>query len=138
MIGSDGALVQFGKDSPHPRAYGTYPRVLGRYVRERQVIPLEEAIRRMTSAPADRLGFAQRGRLVAGAVADLVVFDPATVNDAATFEAPHQYPVGIPHVFVRGVAVVRDGAVTGARPGVVLRRTGPAGGSRGQRDRAVH
>jgi len=123
MIGSDGALVRFGESSPHPRAYGTYPRVLGRYVRERRVISLEEAVRRMTSAPAARFGLADRGRVVAGAVADLVAFDPATVNDAATFVEPHQYPVGIPHVFVQGVAVVRDGVVTGARPGMVLRRT---------------
>ncbi len=122
MIGSDGALVRFGESSPHPRAYGTFPRVLGRYVRERKVITLEEAVRRMTSAPADRLGLAGRGRVALGAVADLVVFDPATVLDQATFEAPHQYPVGIPYVLVRGVAVVRDGAVTGARPGAVLRR----------------
>jgi N-acyl-D-aspartate/D-glutamate deacylase len=123
MVGSDGALVRFGESSPHPRAYGTYPRVLGRYVRERRVISLEEAVRRMTSAPAARFGLADRGRVAAGAVADLVAFDPATVNDAATFVEPHQYPVGIPHVFVQGVAVVRDGVVTGARPGMVLRRT---------------
>lgn len=126
MIGSDGALVAFGVSSPHPRAYGTYPRVLGRYVRERRVISLEEAVRRMTSAPASMLGLADRGRLQPGAVADLVVFDPATVADRATFEAPHQYPVGIPHVFVSGVAVVRNGEVTGARPGVVLRGRGRA------------
>ena len=124
MIGSDGALTEYGKDAPHPRAYGTYPRVLARYVRERGVITLEEAIRRMTSAPADRLGFADRGRVVPGAVADLVVLDPVTVEDRATFESPHQYPVGIPHVLVAGVAVVRDGVVTGERPGVVLRGSG--------------
>lgn len=127
MIGSDGSLVHFGDASPHPRGYGTFPRVLGRYVRERGVISLEEAVRRMTSAPADRLGFAGRGRIEAGAVADLTVFDPATVSDLATFENPHQHPVGIPHVFVGGVAVVRDGAVTGARPGVVLRGAGWSG-----------
>lgn len=130
MIGSDGALSAFGQDSPHPRGYGTYPRVLGRYVRERGVITLEEAIRRMTSAPADRLGFAGRGRVVTGAVADLVVFDPGLVADRATFEDPHQYPVGIPHVFVAGVAVVRDGAVTGARPGTILRGPGAGRGDR--------
>lgn len=130
MIGSDGALTAFGESSPHPRAYGTYPRVLGRYVRERGVIALEEAVRRMTSAPADLLGFAERGRIAPGLVADLVVFDPATVADRATFTAPHQYPVGIPHVFVGGVAVVRDGAVTGARPGVVLRGRGWEGRGR--------
>ena len=124
MIGSDGALTAFGESSPHPRAYGTYPRVLGRYVRERGVIALEEAVRRMTSAPAALLGLAGRGRIAPGMMADLVVFDPATVADRATFDAPHQYPVGIPHVLVGGVAVVRDGAVTGARPGAVLRGRG--------------
>jgi dihydroorotase/N-acyl-D-amino-acid deacylase len=124
MVGSDGSLVHFGRGSPHPRGYGTYPRVLGRYVRELGVISLSEAVRRMTSAPADRLGFDERGRIRAGFVADLVVFDPETVMDRATFDEPHQYPIGISHVFVGGTAVVRDGAVTGARPGIVL--LGPA------------
>lgn len=127
MIGSDGQLSLPGEGSPHPRGYGTYPRVLGRYVRERRVIPLEEAVRRMTSAPADRLGFEGRGRVAVGGAADLVVFDAATVADRATFEEPHRTPVGIPHVFVAGVAVVRDGNVTGARPGSVLRGPGWAG-----------
>ena len=130
MIGSDGSLVRFGEASPHPRGYGTFPRVLGRYVRERGVISLEEAVRRMTSAPARRLGLTGRGEIAPGAVADLTVFDPETVRDQATFEDPHRYPVGIPHVFVSGVAVVRDGVVTGARPGKMLRGPswrGPAG-----------
>jgi N-acyl-D-aspartate/D-glutamate deacylase len=124
MIGSDGRLSLPGEGSPHPRGYGTYPRVLGRYVRERGVISLEEAVRRMTSAPADRLGFRERGRVRVGAVADLVVFDASTVLDQATFQEPHRTPIGIPHVFVGGVAVVRDGIVTDMRPGEVLR--GPA------------
>ena len=124
MIGSDGSLVHYGRASPHPRGYGTFPRVLGHYARDLGVIGLPEAVRRMTSAPADRLGFADRGRIAPGHVADLTVFDPETVIDRATFDDPHQYPVGIPHVFVGGVAVVRDGAVTGARPGVVLRGPG--------------
>lgn len=124
MIGSDGSLVHFGVASPHPRGYGTFPRVLGHYARDLGVISLPEAVRRMTSAPADRLGFADRGRIEEGKVADLVVFDPDEVIDRATFEDPHQYPVGIPHVFVGGVAVIRDGAVTGARPGTVLRGPG--------------
>ena len=128
MIGSDGRLSHFGEASPHPRGYGTFPRVLGRYVRERGVIGLEEAVRRMTSAPADRLGFEGRGRIAEGAIADVTVFDPATVIDRATFEQPHQYPVGIPYVFVGGVAVVRDSEVTGARPGVILRGAGWSGG----------
>ena len=124
MIGSDGSLVHFGRASPHPRGYGTFPRVLGRYARDLGVISLEEAVRRMTSAPADRLGFSDRGRIEVGAIADLMVFDPETVSDRATFDDPHQYPVGIPHVFVAGHAVVRDGEVTGARPGVILRGPG--------------
>ena len=124
MIGSDGSLVHFGRASPHPRGYGTFPRVLGHYARDLGVISVEEAVRRMTSAPADRLGFAERGRIEPGMIADLVVFDPATVIDRATFDDPHQYPVGIPHVFVAGEAVVRDGDVTGARPGTVLRGPG--------------
>ena len=124
MIGSDGSLVHFGRASPHPRGYGTFPRVLGHYARDLGVISVEEAVRRMTSAPADRLGFAERGRIEPGMIADLVVFDPATVIDRATFDDPHQYPVGIPHVFVAGEAVVSEGDVTGARPGVVLRGRG--------------
>jgi len=120
MIGSDGSLVRFGEASPHPRGYGTFPRVLGRYVRELGVISLEEAVRRMTSAPAERLGFVDRGRVTTGSVADLTVFDPETVIDRATFADPHRYPVGIPYVFVSGVAVVRDGEITGARPGRIL------------------
>lgn len=124
MIGSDGSLVHFGRASPHPRGYGTFPRVLGHYARDLGVISVEEAVRRMTSAPADRLGFVERGRIEPGMIADLVVFDPATVIDRATFDDPHQYPVGIPHVFVAGEAVVSEGDVTGARPGVVLRGRG--------------
>lgn len=124
MVASDGRLSRFGEASPHPRGYGTFPRVLGRYVRERGTVTLEEAVRRMTSAPADRLGFAERGRIVRGAVADLTLFDASTVEDRATFEDPHQYPVGIEWVFVSGVAVVSDGEMTGARPGIVLRGPG--------------
>jgi len=124
MIGSDGSLVHFGRASPHPRGYGTFPRVLGRYVRDLGVLSLEEAVRRMTSAPAERLGFDERGRIEVGMVADLVVFDPETVTDRATFDEPHQYPDGIPHVFVAGQAVVRAGEVTGALPGVILRGPG--------------
>src|SRR5690606_366037 len=99
-----------------------FPRVLGYYVRERGVVPLEEMVRKITSLPADRLGLSDRGRVVEGAAADLVVFDPATVADRATFQEPHQYPDGIPWVFVNGVAMVEDGRYTDARPGRVLRR----------------
>ncbi|MBT8489395.1 MAG: D-aminoacylase, partial [Gemmatimonadetes bacterium] len=123
MIGSDGSLVHFGRASPHPRGYGTFPRVLGRYVRDLGVISLEEAVRRMTSAPALRFGFHDRGRIAPGLVADITVFDPETVIDRATFEDPHRYPVGIRFVFVNGVLVARDGEVTGERPGVILRRS---------------
>jgi N-acyl-D-aspartate/D-glutamate deacylase len=92
------------------------------YVRERGVLTLEEAVRKMTSLPADRLGLGDRGRLVEGAWADLVVFDPARVIDRATFEEPHAYPEGIPYVFVNGVPVVDNGAFRDVRPGRVLRR----------------
>jgi N-acyl-D-amino-acid deacylase len=105
---------------PHPRAYGTYPRVLGRYVRERKVITLEEAVRKMTSQAADALGLRGHGRLQPGARGNAVVFDPATVADRATFEDPAQYSVGIRDVLVAGQPVVRAGASTGAAPGVVV------------------
>jgi dihydroorotase/N-acyl-D-amino-acid deacylase len=108
----------------HPRAYGTFPRVLGRYVRDEQVIPLEDAIRKMSSAVTTRLGIQDRGVLRAGMYADIVVLDPATVADLATFEQPHQLSVGIRHVFVNGVAVVTDGTHTGAKPGRALRGPG--------------
>ena len=104
----------------HPRAYGTYPRVLGRYVREERVLPLEDAVRKMTSAVADRLGLRDRGLLRAGGYADVVVFDPATVGDRATFSAPHQLSVGVRDVWVNGVRVLRDGAHTGATPGMIV------------------
>ena len=108
---------------PHPRGYGNNARVLGHYVRERQVLPLEEAVRRMTSLPAEHFRLAGRGRIAPGAAADLVLFDPKTVRDVATFDAPHAYAAGIPHVVVNGVLVVRGGAQTGARPGVVIARS---------------
>ena len=101
----------------HPRAYGTYPRVLGKYVRDEQVIPLEDAIRKMTSAVADRLGLRDRGQVRPGLYADLVVFDPAGVRDHATFAAPHQLSTGIRDVWVNGGRVLRDGRHTGATPG---------------------
>ena len=122
MIASDGRLVQPGEGHPHPRWYGTFPRVLGRYVRERNVLTLEAAIHKMTGLPAARMGFADRGCVAEGAFADLVVLDPRAVRDRATFEAPHQYPEGIAYVLVNGVAVVADGEFTDARPGRVLRR----------------
>jgi N-acyl-D-amino-acid deacylase len=108
----------------HPRAYGTFTRILGRYVRDEKVIPLEDAIRKMSSAVTTRLGIQDRGVLREGMFADIVVFDPATVRDVATFEQPHQPSVGMRHVFVNGVAVVKDGAHTGAKPGHALRGPG--------------
>jgi dihydroorotase/N-acyl-D-amino-acid deacylase len=122
MIASDGRLVRPGEGHPHPRWYGTFPRVLGRYVRERHVLTLEEAVHKMTGMPAKRLGLRDRGQVADGMYADIVVFDPATVEDRATFEDPHQYPVGIDYVLVNGVAVVDGGKFTDARAGRVLRR----------------
>lgn len=111
-------------ERPHPRAYGSFPRILCHYVRERHVVPLEEAVRKFTSLPAARVGLADRGVVKAGMFADLTIFDPNTVCDRATFEEPIQTSVGIRHVLVNGVPVVRNGAVTGARPGRALRRGG--------------
>jgi dihydroorotase/N-acyl-D-amino-acid deacylase len=108
----------------HPRAYGNYTRILGKYVRDERVLPLEEAIRKMSSAVATRLSIQDRGVLREGMLADVVVFDPATVADRATFESPHQLSVGVQHVFVNGQAVVRDGRHTGALPGRALRGPG--------------
>jgi N-acyl-D-amino-acid deacylase len=122
-IASDGRLTAPGDGHPHPRNYGTFPRVLGHYVRERNVITLEDAVRKMTSLPADRLGLGDRGRIAEGMAADLVLFDPATVIDRATFEEPHQYPDGIPFVIVNGVVTVDDGVYRDERAGRVLRRT---------------
>ncbi len=110
----------FLKSMPHPRAYGNFARLLGRYVREERVIPLAEAIRRLTSLPATNLGLDRRGRLKEGLFADVVVFDPATIADRATFEEPHQYAVGVKHVLVNGVPVLRNGEPTGALPGRAL------------------
>jgi N-acyl-D-amino-acid deacylase len=124
MIASDGGIPLFGKDVPHPRNYGTFARVLGRYVRERKVLTLEDAVRRMTSLPASRFRIFDRGLLRPGMKADVMVFDPATVADKADFARPHQYAVGARHVLVNGKPVLVDGAMTAARPGQVL--YGPA------------
>jgi N-acyl-D-amino-acid deacylase len=117
MIGSD-AIITRGR--PHPRTWGTYPRVLGLYARELGLFTQAEAVRKMTSYPAQRFGLFDRGLVRPGMWADLVVFDPVTVRDAATAEQPEQAPVGLPHVLVNGRLVVRDGAYTGARAGRVL------------------
>lgn len=125
-VGSDGsALATDGPlraGVPHPRNFGTFPRVLGRYVRELKVIPLEDAIRKMTSLPASVLGITDRGTIKNGMWADLVIFDPATVADRATFEDPFQYPVGIDSVLVNGVVVLDEGKHTNAKPGKVLKK----------------
>lgn len=119
-IGSDGPLSVFGVGVPHPRQYGTFARVLGYYVRERGIITLEEAIRKMTAATAQRLGIRDRGILREGFYADVTVFDAENIRDLATFEDPHQYAKGVEFVLVNGVIVVNDGVHTGERPGKVI------------------
>jgi len=114
----------FLQSSTHPRAYGSFARLLGKYVRQEKVIPLEEAIRRLTALPAGNLRLDRRGKLEKGYHADVVVFDPATVRDHATYEKPHQYATGVLHVFVNGIQVLRDGEHTGAKPGQVVRGPG--------------
>src|SRR5881398_2870677 len=110
----------FTKSNPHPRAYGNFARVLGKYVRDEKVIPMKEAVRRLSGLPASNLGLDHRGFIKKGMFADVVVFDPATITDRATFEKPHQYAVGVKHVFVNGVQVLKDGEHTGAKPGRAL------------------
>jgi dihydroorotase/N-acyl-D-amino-acid deacylase len=126
VIGSDAG--GYDPDSStalvHPRSYGTYPRVLGKYVREDRVLTLEDAVRKLTWSTAQILGLRDRGMVKEGLVADLVVFDPATIGDRATFEQPHQLAVGVRHVIVNGVPVWRDGSHTGAKPGRALRGPG--------------
>jgi dihydroorotase/N-acyl-D-amino-acid deacylase len=122
MIASDGRISSPGDGHPHPRAYGTFPRVLGEYVRNQKLLPLETAIHKMTQMPAVRLGLTDRGVLKVGNAADVVVFDAATVKDMSTFAAPHQYPVGIETVVVNGVVAVSGGKATGARAGRVVTR----------------
>jgi N-acyl-D-amino-acid deacylase len=117
----------FLEQSAHPRAYGSFARVLGKYVREEQVIPLQEAIRKLAALPAEVLKVDRRGRLEDGFFADVVVFDPETIQDHATFTDPHQYSTGMVHVFVNGEQVLKDGEHTGATPGRVVRGPGWTG-----------
>lgn len=117
----------FLHSNPHPRAYGSFTRLLGKYVREEKVIALEEAVRKLTSLPAENLKIRNRGWLKPGYFADIVIFDPETIQDHATFEKPHQYATGMKHVFVNGVQVLRDGEHTGAKPGKVVRGPGWTG-----------
>jgi N-acyl-D-amino-acid deacylase len=118
----------FLKRSAHPRAYGSFARLLGRYVREEKLIPLAEAVRKLAALPAENLRIDRRGRLQEGYYADVVVFDPETIQDHATFADPHQYATGMVHVFVNGEQVLKDGEHTGATPGRVVRGPGWAGG----------
>ena len=120
MIASDGTVPVFGEGAPHPRSYGTFVRVLAVYVRDKKILTLEDAVRRMSSYPAARLGLTDRGVLKPGMKADIAVFDPATVKDMATFEKPHQYAAGFPYVIVNGQIIYENGAMTAARPGKVL------------------
>jgi N-acyl-D-amino-acid deacylase len=121
----------FLRSSVHPRAYGSFARLLGKYVREEKLIPLEEAIRKLAALPAENLKLDRRGMLREGYFADVVVFDPARIQDHATYEKPHQYATGVRHVFVNGVPVLKDGEHTGAKPGRVVRGPGWKGRQRG-------
>jgi dihydroorotase/N-acyl-D-amino-acid deacylase len=124
MIASDGGIQAPTDRRPHPRNYGTFAKVLGEFVRERDVMPLTTAIHKMTQLPADRINMSERGRLEVGAIADIAVFDAEEIIDKSTFEDPHQYAEGMHHVFVNGEAVLLNGEMTGARPGKVLRSKG--------------
>lgn len=127
-FGSDEASLApegvFLKANPHPRAYGNFARLLGKYVRDENIIPLEEAIRKLSHLPAENLGISKRGLLKEGYFADIVVFDPESIQDHATFEDPHQYATGVNHVFVNGQQVLKDGEHTGATPGKIVRGPG--------------
>jgi N-acyl-D-amino-acid deacylase len=120
-IASEGVFLN---SNPHPRAYGNFARLLGHYVRDERLVPLQEAVRRLSALPAANLGIRERGTLRTGYFADLAIFDPATIADRATFEQPHLYAVGMRHVFVNGRQVLADGEPTGATPGRVVRGPG--------------
>ena len=122
MIASDGRLSRPGKGHPHPRAYGTFPRVLGQYVREKKLLSLEEAIYKMTSFPAQTYGLNKRGQIKEGMMADIVIFDANTIEDKATFIDPHQYPVGIDYVLVNGKKAIDHGQFLNKKEGRVLRK----------------
>jgi dihydroorotase/N-acyl-D-amino-acid deacylase len=127
-VGTDsGARAQDGPladSKSHPRGWGSFPRILGKYVRDEHLLTLEDAIRKMTSRPAARVGLADRGLLRPGMMADITVFDPMTIRDVATFDDPNRYSTGVKWVIVNGRAVVADGAITDARPGRALRGPG--------------
>jgi len=121
MIASDAGVRQVDDSVPHPRGYGNNVRVLGHYVRDLKLISLEDAIRKMTSLPAQTFGFRDRGMIREGFAADIVIFDEKTIIDQATFDKPHQYPIGISYVLVNGAVVLANNQLTEARPGVALR-----------------
>jgi N-acyl-D-amino-acid deacylase len=123
MISSDGSITKFGEGKPHPRFYGTFPRVIARYVKEKRILSLEEAVKKMTGMPAWKLRIWDRGIIRPGMKADITVFDYWQIRDTATFENPHSYPEGIKHVIVNGILVVADGVHTGMRSGRVLKKT---------------
>jgi dihydroorotase/N-acyl-D-amino-acid deacylase len=120
MIASDGSLTKLGEGSPHPRSYGTFPRVIGHYARDKKVLTIEEAIHKMTGMPAQRMGLKNRGKITKNMVADLVIFNPETILDKGTFTDPHQYPEGIEYVLVNGVFAVERGEFIGKKAGKVL------------------
>ena len=124
MIASDSGIRQFGAGVPHPRGYGNNARVLGRYVRELKILKLEDAIRKMTSLPANTFGMRDRGQIREGFAADIVIFDEKTVSDKATFEQPHQYAVGFSKIIVNGQTVFDGSSMTGIMPGQALRGKG--------------
>jgi N-acyl-D-amino-acid deacylase len=136
-VASDAGVIEYGTGMPHPRGYGTNSRSLARYVREKKVLGLEDAIRRMTSLPAQTFRLHGRGWIREGFAADLVVFDPDTVKDMATFEKPHQYAEGFYAVLVNGEPVVWEGKPTPARPGKILLGPGAKGGTEGNRGSAA-
>jgi N-acyl-D-amino-acid deacylase len=129
MIASDSGVRQADESVPHPRGYGNNARVLGHYVRELKLISLEDAIRKMTSLPAQTFGFRNRGLIREGFAADLVIFDENTILDRATYDQPHQFPVGISYVIVNGITVMANDQMTTARPGLALRGTRYEGAS---------
>jgi N-acyl-D-amino-acid deacylase len=126
MVACDSGVRKMGEGVPHPRGYGNNPRVLGRYVREMKVLRLEDAIRKMTSLPANTFHLKGRGEIREGNWADLVLFDPEKIRDTAEYKDPHHYPIGIPYVLVNGILVIRDGQHTGAKAGQALRHVSDA------------
>ena len=123
-VASDGSITEFGRGQPHPRSYGTNAKILGDFVRERHVLTLEDAVRRMTSLPARTFSFHDRGIVRPGFVADLVLFGPDKVADKATFADPHQYSVGFDYVVVNGVVAIEEGELTDERSGKFVRHAG--------------